>query len=131
MHRVEAGWVSRRIEEAEVPVVNVLSADEFAAGHVPGSVNVPLDDPGFERKVAELAPERAAPLVVYCKSLDCQASTKAAGRLEAAGYRNVYDFKAGMDGWRKAGFAVEAGAGRIPAWAHHGAVGEHGTEVSG
>lgn len=38
----------------------------------------------------------------------CDSSTKAAKRLDAAGFESVYDFEAGAKGWQEAGEKLEA-----------------------
>ncbi|MEG2378076.1 MAG: rhodanese-like domain-containing protein [Clostridia bacterium] len=43
-------------------LLDVRTAEEFAAGHVPGSVNLPLD------VIATIAIPTSAPLFVYCHS---------------------------------------------------------------
>lgn len=112
--RVAAGWVQRRLEEGGVALLNVLGPDAFAQGHIPGSVNAPVEEEGFEEKAHQAVPDRTQPVIVYCASTECQASPKAARKLEAQGYSKVYDFKAGMEGWRKAGLPVEGTPQRIP-----------------
>ena len=88
--------------------LNVLDRETFAAGHAAGSRNVPLDGPDFEGRVAQLAGGKARPVVVYCAGPTCDASTRAARRLEAVGFTNVHDFKGGLQEWREAGGSVES-----------------------
>lgn len=45
--------------------------------------------------------------MVYCYDADCTASPKAAERIEALGYRSVYDYEAGKMDWKQAGLPVE------------------------
>ena len=61
-----------------------ISAEEFASGHIPGSVNLPLDRIGA---AAELVPDRACPLFVYCRS--GARSAQAAAQLGKMGYEKV------------------------------------------
>lgn len=88
---------------------NVLDPDAFARQHIPGSKNRPVSKDDFVRSV-EQDVRKDDPVVVYCASTECNASAKAAERLRAAGFTKVYDFEAGMDGWKQAGFPVERGA---------------------
>lgn len=97
-------------KQKEMDIINVLPSDAFKKGHIPGSVNIPAEAADFENKVASLVGDKTAPVVVYCASAECDASPKAARRLEQAGFKNVYDFEAGLQGWKDAGFSVEAGA---------------------
>lgn len=94
----------------ELDIINVLPSAAFKKEHIPGSVNIPVENPEFEKQVASLVGDKSAPVVVYCANTSCDASPKAARKLEQAGFRNVYDFEAGLQGWKDAGFSVEAGA---------------------
>src|SRR5258708_7517544 len=45
-------------EKPDAVVLDVRSAEEFAAGHVPGAVNLPINDPQFKKKVDGLDKEK-------------------------------------------------------------------------
>jgi phage shock protein E len=47
-------------------VIDVRTAEEFNAGHVPGAVNLDIYDPAFSTRFASLDPEGA--YLVYCRS---------------------------------------------------------------
>lgn len=65
-------------------MIDARSADEYAAGHIWGAVHVAHD---ADLAASELPDDRAAPLVVYCKSgIRAQ---ELQGRLLEAGYTNV------------------------------------------
>lgn len=67
-------------------LVDVRTAQEFATGHIPGAVNIPVQELGC--RMGELdAKER--PIVVYCRSGNRSGS--AARILRSAGYSEVYD----------------------------------------
>lgn len=86
-------------------LVDVLSEDHFEDGHIPGAVNIPLDKVALEAKQRF---DQDQEIVVYCKDTDCQASPKAADKLEALGFENVLDYEVGLKGWREAGNEVES-----------------------
>jgi rhodanese-related sulfurtransferase len=88
--------------DSETPpvLINTLPRDAHEAKHIPGSVNVPVDD--IDR-VEDLVPNKDEPIVVYCANADCTASLTAAETLEEMGYTNVTDFEDGYAGWRQAG----------------------------
>jgi rhodanese-related sulfurtransferase len=46
-------------------------------------------------------------VIVYCHDEDCDASPKAARRMDALGYQRVYDYEAGKVDWKQAGLPVE------------------------
>jgi rhodanese-related sulfurtransferase len=84
-------------------LVNVLDREAFEKEHIPGSKNVPLDHEDFVGEVGRLAGTKDRTIAVYCASTQCDASSKAAERLDAAGFKHVYDFEAGMQAWNKEG----------------------------
>lgn len=93
----------------DLAVLNVLPPEDFQSGHIPDSKNVPLGSADFEKQVEGLAGGRDRAIVVYCASEECTASPKAAKRLDKAGFKNVFDYEAGMRGWQDAGLPVERG----------------------
>ncbi|MDD2179144.1 rhodanese-like domain-containing protein [Acidovorax sp. D2M1] len=66
-------------------VVDVRSQGEFAAGHVAGSINLPLDT--FTQQAISALPDRNRPLVLCC--LSGARSGMAAQWLQAQGYTQV------------------------------------------
>jgi rhodanese-related sulfurtransferase len=89
-------------------LINVLSGESFEAEHIPGSINIPLDAPGFDKKVKASVPDRKKKIVVHCSSFQCMASTAATERILQMGYADVKDFKGGLADWKDAGYAVES-----------------------
>jgi len=47
-------------------------------------------------------------VIVYCMNSGCDASTKAAKKMEKLGYTNVLDYEAGKVDWHEAGMPVDA-----------------------
>lgn len=95
---------ARDLQQAGATVIDVRQPAEFAAAHVPGARNLPLDalDP------AAFA-AHAGPLLVICQGGG--RSRDACGRLAAAGVADVVDIAGGTAAWRAAGLPVE-GTGR-------------------
>ncbi len=84
----------------------MLGREDFERAHIPGSENVPVDRDDFAERVEELVSDKDDTIVVYCASFDCEASPKAARKLDGAGFSNVYDFEGGIKEWMKAGHEV-------------------------
>ena len=99
-----------RREARPMTVVDVLPRDAYREYHLPGAINVPVGDDDFDGKIREAVPDREATVVVYCANRDCDASPKAAERMEALGYAEVYDYEAGKEDWKEAGLPVEKAA---------------------
>jgi thioredoxin 1 len=83
---VISGVEARRLVETGARLVDVRSPDEFAAGHLPGAINVPLQQLGS--RLGEFGPHGTA-LVVHCRSGG--RSANAARLLQQAGFARVYD----------------------------------------
>ena len=88
----------------EFTLVEVLSEESYNQGHIPGAINIPLDEIG---SLADKYLKKNNTIVVYCSSYSCHASTKAAKVLLELGYENVLDFKAGKRGWKHSGLELE------------------------
>ena len=78
----------KMMEEEDVTVVDVREPDEYAEGHIPGAVLIPLGTIGNDRP--EQLPDINATVLTYCRS--GARSARAASRLTALGYRHVYNF---------------------------------------
>ena len=88
-------------------LINVLDPRQFHAAHIPGSYNVPGSDQNFADGVRQLVATKDAKVVVYCASFECNASPKAAQRLDQDGFTQVFDYAGGMRDWQEAGYPVE------------------------
>lgn len=94
----------QRAAEGKVVVLDVRPRDEFAAGHIPGALSVPLAE--LDGVLARLP--RRAQIVAYCRGPYCVLAPQAVERLRARGYkaRRLAD---GMPEWRLAGLPVAVG----------------------
>jgi rhodanese-related sulfurtransferase len=86
-----------------IVVVDARTPETYARGHVPGSINMPHRT--IDSSTAASLP-RDNVIVTYCDGIFCNASTKAAAKLTALGFR-VKEMLDGMEGWRKEGYPVE------------------------
>lgn len=110
METISAEDLKRILTGADgTPVVNVLPTAEYERKHIPGTVNIPIESDEFVRRVEQRVNSKADAIVVYCMSASCDASERAAERLERAGFTNVKDYADGLDGWEQAGYRVESG----------------------
>lgn len=87
-----------------VTVLDVRPSDEFAVGHLPGAVNVPLGE--LEARLDDLDPDHE--IVAYCRGPWCVLSFEAVAKLRARGF-NGRRLEDGLPEWRAAGLPVEQG----------------------
>lgn len=91
----------RRRDAGEITLLDVRPSEEFAAGHIPGSINVPLAD--LARRLGELPAGRE--VVAYCRGAYCVLAPDAVRIAREAGMR-VTRLDGGMLEWRLAGLPV-------------------------
>lgn len=86
-----------------VTVVDVRPPDEFAMGHVPEAINIPVGE--LSARVEDFDPGRE--IVAYCRGAYCVMSFEAISLLRARGFK-IRRLEDGMPEWRAAGLPVEA-----------------------
>ena len=99
--RIDADEARRKIKAGELSIVDVREADEFAQGHIPGAILVPL-----QRLLA--APRQ------YLKRDDvlfvCASGIRSAvaGEMAAAiGLTRIYNLEGGTHEWVRRGYPIE------------------------
>lgn len=106
MQTITTEELKQRIDSGRpVALVEVLPADQYAKGHLPSAISVPLDE-RFNDEVQLSVPDHSRDVVVYCDSEKCLTAQVAAERLTELGYRNVFDYEEGKAGWKDAGLPL-------------------------
>ena len=96
--------LSRRLDDGQVLVLDVRPAAEYAAGHIPGALNVPHDQ--LAARLAELPP--GVDIVAYCRGRYCVFAPDAVRLLRERGF-SARPLDGGLPGWRLAGLPVATG----------------------
>ena len=93
--------LTRRLQDDDLVVLDVRPAAEYAAGHLPEAVSIPIGE--LRRRLAELPGDRE--IVAYCRGPYCAFAHNAVGLLREAGFsaRRLED---GLPEWQAAGLAV-------------------------
>ena len=91
-----------RLRCGAATVLDVRPEDEFANGHLPKALNIPLSQ--LERRLAELPPERE--IVAYCRGPWCVLSFEAVALLRQRGYR-ARRLEDGFPEWKVAGLPID------------------------
>lgn len=84
-------------------VVDVCEAEEFAAGHVVGARNVPLNQ--LEDKLAAQVKNKAVPLILVCQT--GARSGRALAIAKKLGYEQAQSLAGGLAAWRSANLPLE------------------------
>ncbi len=85
-------------------IIDVREADEYAAGHLSGAINLPRGLLEFKLSSTPALEKRDLSVVLYCKTSG--RSALAAITMQAMGYINVVSMAGGYDAWVEAGRPV-------------------------
>jgi ArsR family transcriptional regulator len=96
--------LQKRLRTGTVTVLDVRPEDEFALGHVPGAVSVPLRL--LKSRIAELDP--AKEIIAYCRGPYCVLSFEAVVLLRKRGLK-ARRLEDGLPEWRAAGLPIMTG----------------------
>lgn len=88
------------IRSADV-LLDVREPQEYAAGHLPGAINIPRGLLEFQLSGTPALGARDLRVVLYCKTSGRAAL--AAQTMQAMGYLNVHSIAGGYDAWVAAG----------------------------
>jgi len=102
MEAVPAKEVLERAKKGLVVVLDVRPAEEYAAGHLPGAVNIPIHE--LAKRLKEL-PKRTE-VIAYCRGPYCLMSYDAVALLRKKGLK-ARRLEDGLPEWRAAGLPVE------------------------
>lgn len=83
------------IAEPGVVIIDVRTPEEYAAGHIEGAVNLPVELPGFDEAVAEL--DKDTHYAVYCRT--GRRSAIAVGKMNDAGITKISELSDGIVAW--------------------------------
>ena len=95
----------RLMRDGDVTVVDVRPAEEYAAGHIPRALSMPM--PELKRRLGELSKRQE--IIAYCRGRYCVYSLDAVTLLRKHGYRARRAHE-GLPDWKAAGLPVEIGA---------------------
>lgn len=107
--RIDAPMLREWLDRADRPrIIDVRSAAEFQAAHIPGAYNVPL--PLLKEHRDELAGKLDEQVVLVCRTDN--RSGQAGELLEAAGLGNLHVLSGGLTAWQQSGGTVNRGESR-------------------
>lgn len=101
MEPVSRTELRKRIKDGLVTILDVRPEDEFAAGHIPGALNIPVSE--LKKRLTELP--RNQEVVAYCRGAFCVMAFEAVALLRTSGFKSRR-LEHGMPEWRAAGLPV-------------------------
>ncbi len=84
-------------------LLDVRTPEEYASGHVPGALLIPVQE--LEARLDQLAPYKARGVITYCEKGG--RAGKAIEILRGAGFQNLAVLAGSMTRWRSEGLPVE------------------------
>lgn len=102
---VNPGAATLLINRENAVVVDVRESDEFAQGHLPDAVSLPLSK--FAERIAELDKYKDQPVIVCCAS--GVRSNNACRQLATRGFARLSNLEGGVDAWVAAGYPLKKG----------------------
>lgn len=93
-----------RSRAGTVTILDVRPEDEFALGHLPGALNIPLRE--LKARLGELDPKQE--IVAYCRGPYCVLSYEAVAQLRKRGFK-IHRLEDGLPEWRAAGLPIVVG----------------------
>lgn len=105
MEAVSHAELLERSRDGLVTVLDVRPKDEFEMDHLPGAVNIPLEE--LESRLSEVNP--AQEVIAYCRGPYCVLSFEAVAALRKRGIK-ARRLEDGLPEWRAAGLPLETGS---------------------
>jgi rhodanese-related sulfurtransferase len=100
---VDVAGLKAAMDDGTIHLIDVRTVSEFASGHVPGAVNIPLSD--LEARIGELDGKQGEPLYMICARGG--RSAKATAVLSVKGFQQPVNVEGGTIAWTSAGYPIE------------------------
>lgn len=104
---LSAEEVKQHFEEGTAIIIDARDPNEYEAGHIPGSLNLP--DNQFMEAFQEFGDSlpREIPLIVYCQGGQCDQSHSVLEQLKEFGFEFLLLYKEGWNEWKEKGYPTE------------------------
>ncbi len=100
----QKGWalLQDHQDDPEFVVLDVRTPQEFAAGHLPGAINLDYYSPTFREQLNQL--DKSKTYFVYCRT--GHRSGEAVKIMKQLGFKKIYDLNGGIMQWQAAGLPL-------------------------
>lgn len=92
-----------KIKAGSITTIDVRSAGEYSAGHVPGAINVPHD--AIASQLEQIKHLKGQPVMLYCRS--GRRAEMAETTLSELGFSQIYHLQGDMMEWDKNQLPIE------------------------
>ena len=117
-HSIDAALGLRRLDEVQIQelpaklargalLVDCRYSGDYASGHIPGAISIPVDSGLGELTRAIDGIDRSVEVILYCQSEGCSFSDLSATMLARNGFSNIKVFRGGWVSWELAQQAVK------------------------
>ena len=93
---------TQRINQGNVCLLDVREADEYATGHLRGSLHIPMKE--LAQRIGELEKSKSKVVIAVCQT--GVRSSSATAQLKKAGFAEVYSLDGGVAAWQAQGLPV-------------------------
>ena len=93
---IPARKFKRWSQEPNTVILDVRTSEEYAEGHIPGSVLIDVKKEDFASHLGNL--DKSKRYLIYCRS--GKRSAKALGIMQEKGFSDVYHLKGGIQKWK-------------------------------
>ncbi len=100
---ISAKALIEQLKDSEMLILDVRTPREYAAGHVPGAINMPHTS--ITSQLEKLQEHKNKAIVIYCKS--GRRAGMAEQILSDAGFKQLLHLDGDMDGWLEGNYPVE------------------------
>jgi rhodanese-related sulfurtransferase len=108
--QIDTQQFNKMRSEKDTVVLDVRTPQEFNQGHVPGAVNLDINDPQFPQKVEKL--DKSKTYLVHCAR--GVRSARAARLMSPMGFTSLFDYHGGFEAWKQSGKPIERPAPSEP-----------------
>ena len=99
---------TRLINQEDAQIIDVRSAEEFAAGHLPNARHIPLEK--LAERAADIEKFKDQAVLLCCAA--GMRSAKGCTELGKLGFAKVHSLAGGVDAWVAAGYPIKKGAAK-------------------
>ena len=100
---VDVEQVKELAKQPDILILDVRTPEEFGQGRITGARMINFLGEDFDVKIAQL--DKDQPIVVYCAKGG--RSSQAAKRLDAQGFKTIYNYSGGFNDWKAKGEPIE------------------------